>query len=256
MQLFLEKPFEEWGTQAFDRVRTLQGDVARALETRKTLRFEWKGKGYFAKYHRGGSAVELLKNLASFRLPVFSAKNEWEAVRHLRSHGIDTLHAVAYGLRGTPPLWTESFLITEELTECISLEDVFLSGLWFLLSVSERRALVTLLATTVKRMHEAGVNHRDCYLCHFLWQRSANRLYIIDLHRSQVRARVPKRWLLKDVASLYFSAVSFQIPKTYFFRFARVYGWALILELWPFIEKKARKIEEHNHSLKKKRGFL
>lgn len=256
MKLILKKPFDQWGERAFDKVRSLQGTVARSLETRKTLRFEMEGDAYYAKYHKGGNVGELLKNLLSLRMPVFSAKNEWEAIEHLHRHGVDTMTAVAYGYRGVAPLWTESFLITEELKNCNSLEDVLLKGIWKTLSVSERRDLVRLLAETVKKMHEAGVNHRDCYLCHFLWNREENRLYIIDLHRSQIRASVPHRWLLKDIASLYFSSLSQVIPATYFMRFAKVYGQDKLKDLLPSISKKVEKIQRHNRSLKEKRGFL
>lgn len=256
MKLILKKPFDQWGIKAFDEVRALQGTVARSLETRKTLRFEMEGGAYYAKYHKGGSVGELLKNLLSLRMPVFSAKNEWEAIEHLHRCGVDTMTAVAYGYRGVAPLWTESFLITEELKDCISLEDVLLMGVWETLTVSARRDLVRLLAETVKKMHEAGVNHRDCYLCHFLWNREENRLYIIDLHRSQIRASVPHRWLLKDIASLYFSSISQDIPSTYFMRFAKVYGEDGLKDLLPSISKKVEKIQRHNQSLKEKRGFL
>ena len=256
MKLILKKPFDQWGQQAFEKVRSLQGTVARSLETRKTLRFEMEGGAYYAKYHKGGSVGELLKNLLSLRMPVFSAKNEWEAIEHLHRHGVDTMTAVAYGYRGVAPLWTESFLITEELKNCISLEDVFQKGVWETLTVGERRDLVRLLAETVKRMHEAGVNHRDCYLCHFLWNREENRLYIIDLHRSQIRASVPHRWLLKDIASLYFSSLTQDIPSTYFMRFARVYGQEKLEGLLPGVSRKVEKIQRHNQSLKEKRGFL
>lgn len=256
MTLILKKPFDQWGERAFEEVRSLQGTVARSLETRRTLRFEMKGGAYYAKYHKGGSVGELLKNLLSLRMPVFSAKNEWEAIEHLHRHGVDTMTAVAYGYRGVAPVWTESFLITEELKNCISLEEVFLKGVWKTLTVAERRDLARLLAETVKKMHEAGVNHRDCYLCHFLWNREENRLYIIDLHRSQIRTRVPHRWLLKDIASLYFSSISQDIPSTYFMRFAKVYGQDKLKDLLPSISKKVEKIQRHNQSLKEKRGFL
>ena len=100
MKLILKKPFDQWGQQAFEKVRSLQGTVARSLETRKTLRFEMEGGAYYAKYHKGGSVGELLKNLLSLRMPVFSAKNEWEAIEHLHRHGVDTMTAAAYGYRG------------------------------------------------------------------------------------------------------------------------------------------------------------
>ncbi|EGP1730363.1 lipopolysaccharide core heptose(I) kinase RfaP, partial [Salmonella enterica subsp. enterica serovar Heidelberg] len=41
------------GKDAFEEVKTLQGEVFRELETRRTLRFELDGKSYFLKWHKG-----------------------------------------------------------------------------------------------------------------------------------------------------------------------------------------------------------
>lgn len=43
------------GKDAFEEVKTLQGEVFRELETRRTLRFELDGKTYFLKWHKGTS---------------------------------------------------------------------------------------------------------------------------------------------------------------------------------------------------------
>jgi heptose I phosphotransferase len=58
-------------------------------------------------------------------------------------------------------------------------------------------------------MHRAGVNHRDCYICHFLLHTDRPvtaddfKLSVIDLHRAQTRADLPLRWRDKDLAALY-----------------------------------------------------
>lgn len=51
----LKEPFATlWrGKDPFEEVKTLQGEVFRELETRRTLRFEMAGKSYFLKWHRG-----------------------------------------------------------------------------------------------------------------------------------------------------------------------------------------------------------
>src|SRR5690606_40875569 len=52
----------------------------------------------------------------------------------------------------------------------------------------------------------SGVNHRDCYICHFLLHTDKAvdpddlRLSVIDLHRAQVRDATPRRWRDKDLA--------------------------------------------------------
>ncbi len=61
------------GKDAFEEVKTLQGEVFRELEMRRTLRFELDGKSYFLKWHKGTSLKEIVKNLISLRMPVLGA---------------------------------------------------------------------------------------------------------------------------------------------------------------------------------------
>ncbi len=67
----LKEPFATlWrGKDPFEEVKTLQGEVFRELETRRTLRFEMAGKSYFLKWHRGTTLKEIIKNLLSLRMP-------------------------------------------------------------------------------------------------------------------------------------------------------------------------------------------
>jgi len=67
-------------------------------------------------------------------------------------------------------------------------------------------------------MHENGANHRDYYLCHFLLDLPENdlnqmKLYMIDLHRMQLRRKTPLRWTVKDIAGLYFSSMDIGIKR-------------------------------------------
>ena len=66
----LKEPFATlWrGKDPFEEVKTLQGEVFRELETRRTLRFEMAGKSYFLKWHRGTTLKEIIKNLLSLRM--------------------------------------------------------------------------------------------------------------------------------------------------------------------------------------------
>jgi heptose I phosphotransferase len=77
---------------------------------------EVAGRGYFVKIHRGVGWAEIVKNLLSLRLPVLGAANEWRAIQRLSELGVDSMHAVAYGLRGRNPGRQHSFIITEELS--------------------------------------------------------------------------------------------------------------------------------------------
>lgn len=211
----------------FERIMALEGEVFRAQAARKTIRFTRAGKMYFAKLHNGVGWGEIIKNLAQLRLPVVGARNEWRAIWRLHELGVDTLKLVGYGSLGWNPARRQSFVITEELKGTVSLEDV--CGNWRICPppMAIKRALIRKVAAIARRLHENGVNHRDFYLCHFLLdnsrQASPERLYLIDLHRVQLRAKTPERWVIKDLGGLYFSAMDIGLSQRDLLRFMKAY---------------------------------
>lgn len=177
-------------------------DYFRTLPDRRTFRLEHAGARWFAKVHEGVGFRELVKNALVLRLPAFDAGVERRALAALQAADVPTLEPVAWGWCGRSPLRRRSFLVTREVEHEATLEDRWRGSA---LGAAERRRLVTELAGLVRRMHDAGVNHRDLYLVHLL-QRASGGLCLIDLHRAQVRERVPRRWRSKDLAALAFSA--------------------------------------------------
>lgn len=212
---------------SFDEWLNWQGQSFRDVAGRRTLRFEVNGKGYFIKIHTGVGWKEIFKNLLFGRLPVLGADNERRAIACLKHLNVDTMHIAGFGCRGWNPATRQSFLITDELTDTISLEDLCRDWATRPPAIKFKRALIHRVATIAKILHEHGVNHRDFYICHFLWdQHSAKNqpvLHLIDLHRAQLRRRTPKRWLVKDLGSLYFSAMDIGLTQRDVFRFIRIY---------------------------------
>jgi len=245
------------GKDAFEEVKHLQGEVFRELETRRTLRFELAGKSYFLKWHRGTSLKEIVKNLLSLRMPVLGADREWHAIHRLSRLGVDTMHGVGFGEKGLNPLTRTSFIITEDLTPTISLEDYCADWATNPPDVKVKRMLIERVATMVRAMHAGGINHRDCYICHFLLhlpfsgRKEDLKLSVIDLHRAQIRARVPRRWRDKDLIGLYFSSLNIGLTDRDVWRFMKVY-FALPLRhilkdessLIAQAEEKANRIKE------------
>ena len=227
MHLILNEPFDVlWKDQdAFDAVFALEGEVFRNIKNRKTFRIEVDGRGFFIKIHRGVGWREIFKNLLQFKLPVISAANEFNALAKLQSLGIATMESAAFGERFSNPAARESFLVTRELTDVITLEDWGAAN-----PVSPlRHALIKAVAHSAGTMHRAGINHRDCYICHYMLhtptaESPAPTVYVIDLHRAQIRARVPYRYLVKDVAGLLFSAWSAHLTRREAWRFIRHYA--------------------------------
>jgi heptose I phosphotransferase len=212
----------------FDQIMALQGQVYRELEGRRTQRIELQGRGYFLKQHYGIGWREVLKNLLQLRLPVYSAKNEWQALQRLQALAIPTLEPVAFGQRGCNPARMESFLVTRELTGVISLEDLCRDWPSAPPAPRFKWALIVEIARMMRIMHTQGINHRDCYICHFMLDQrtvgsSTPRLHVIDLHRAQLRAVPPRRWVIKDLAGLYFSSKDSGLTSRDLLRFIREY---------------------------------
>lgn len=232
-----------------------KGDIFRNLDGRKTLRFVEQGESYFIKQHTGVGWKEIIKNVVQFKWPVLGAKNEYLAINRLTDLGIDTMTLVSYSSKGWNPAKLQSFVVTEELKDTISLEDYCAGWLINPPSYREKQLLIGKVAAIAKKMHENGINHRDFYLCHFLMKNKVVfsdeiQLFLIDLHRVQIRKKVPQRWLIKDLSGLYFSAMQIGLSKRDFYRFIKIYQGQPLREcfqqrtkFWNKVEHKANKIE-------------
>ena len=96
-----------------------------------------------------------------------------------------------------------------------------------------------------RTIHQSGANHRDFYLCHFLLQRAydngelsieKSKLYVIDLHRMQIRRETPERWKLKDISGLRFSCLALidsgVLTQRDLYRFMSTYLGAPLRDAW------------------------
>ena len=155
----------------------------------------------------------------TLRLPVTGARNEWQALNTLRQLGIDSMEVAAFGSEGWNPASKQSFIMTDALTGTEDIEQ------WLAATgaaapsraqVRIRRRVLRAIGELAGRLHSSGINHRDFYLCHFrlrptdlagLQADEKPRLYLMDLHRAQIRHRVPVRWLVKDLSGLLYSGI-------------------------------------------------
>ncbi len=284
-------------TPLFDQVAALQGEPYRDMVTRRTIRFTENGKAYFAKVHFGVGWWEIFKNLLQGRLPVISAANEWHALRHLAGTGIDTLEPVLYCKSGWNPARIRSCIITRALDNTINLDDLlhkktddgnFSDGsksgsndgsksgsnsgsndgsksgsnspLTSHVTSNAKRKLIIKIAEIARGMHTQGMNHRDFYLCHLLLDQTTqqgSKLFLIDLHRAQLRRRVPARWRTKDLGGLLFSALETGLTQRDILRFIRAYlpeGTSLRASLsrdrsfWKRVQRRATKLYLQDHA--------
>jgi heptose I phosphotransferase len=237
---------------AFDWLMNVDGKVHRAVKNRRTVEFNLGGKHYFIKAHRGVGWGEVLKNWLSGKPPIVSAEPEWCAIEALNRIAVTTPRVAGKGLRGQPPAALESFVVMDALENMVSLEHFkpAWGGTTGRQWVALKRTLIQRIADIARRVHGAGMNHRDFYLCHFLvcdrdwktWNSAqAVDLTLIDLHRVQMRACVPERWLVKDLGGLLFSALDAGLTRRDLLRFIAAYRqrpWREVLaEEAPFWRK-------------------
>jgi len=265
MQIKVVKKFREiWGGKgpSFDELMSLKGDLYREVARRKTFKFSMNNHDYFAKIHKGVGWGEIFKNLLQLRLPIISAVSEYKAINALVSLDIKTMTLAAYGQRGLNIAELDSFVITESLEPAMSLEDLTIDWAENKPDLKLKRALIKRVATITRQLHDNGINHRDLYICHFLLKEDDLRLvqnvealplYIIDLHRVQMRSKVPERWRVKDLAALYFSSMHIGFTQRDFYRFIKVYsGESLAKELkchksrWLSVLKKGHKLNSRH----------
>lgn len=251
VQVWLNPVFTRlWqGHDVFAAASNIKGEVFRQLEQRQTQAFVVAGGRYFIKRHQGVAVAEIIKNLLALRLPVVSARNEYHAIAALQQAGVNTPVVAAYGRRGLLPSQLESFLVTEDVGPHQSLEDWCRPWATQPPAFDAKRALVLQLADISRRMHGAGICHRDYYLCHFLKLEHSDELVVIDLHRALVKSRLGQRWIIKDLAGLYFSALDAGLTSRDLLRFIAHYRqrpWREVLQtegqFWRKVKRRAERL--------------
>lgn len=224
--------------------------VIRQREGRTTLRLEIEGRYFFLKLYRGVGWREIFKNLMRLRLPAVGAGREYRAFATLQRSGVDCPRVVACVEHGGNPARRQSFLLTDELAGTVDLQT------WCSVWKDQppppefKWKLIECVARIAKTMHDAGIHHRDFYLCHFHLEPHSLRpdcdpqCWLLDLHRAGIRRSLPGGWRVKDLGALYFSALETGLTSRDYLRFIRAYtGHGLRQEL-----------EESSHFWKRVRG--
>ncbi len=247
----------------FEEIVSTSGEVAKQAGNRTTLRFLAHGRAFFLKIHTGIGWREIFKNLLIGKMPVLGAGVEWTALHAVRALGIHTVTPAGYGCQGFNPARQRSFLLTEDLGESVTLESLLMAwaGLERLSREELRlkRELIRGTAQLIQRLHAHSLIHRDLYLCHIRiriadlanhGQDGCPPLYLMDLHRTQVRTFRRTRWIVKDLGSLYFSALHIGLSKQDRFRFIREYTLRPLREelcgegLWERVGDRAMKTRQ------------
>ncbi len=199
------------GDDAFEWLMQMDGKAFRNVKGRKTIQVVIEEKSYFLKQHFGIGWGEIVKSYLSLKKPVVGALTEVRAIQKLTEMGVPTTPLVAYGQRGVNPANMQSFLLTKDLGDITSLEDLCANWQEKPPAPAFKEMLIIALAQLSAKLHGAGLCHRDYYLCHFVlkketFKRGKLELILIDLHRMLQGQPSNSSAVMKDIAALFFSA--------------------------------------------------
>jgi heptose I phosphotransferase len=236
-------------SDTFEKAMQLQGKAFRDVPGRKTSQVTLLGKQYFIKQHFGVGWREIFKNILSLKKPILGAMIEVRAIQKIESLGIATTPLVAYGQRGCNPARLQSFVMTEDLGNIVSLEDLCAAWKSNPPDAAFKRKLIIATAKLAKTIHQNGVNHRDFYLCHLcLDAQNADQrdltninLYLIDLHRVLMHNSSSTTANMKDIAALYFSSMDIGLTQRDYLRF-KMYYQQQTNDFWRAVEARATKL--------------
>lgn len=217
----------------FDYLMQVDGQTFRAVATRQTVKVKFGQRYYFIKRHHGVGWSEIFKNWITFKRPVVSARNEVEAIQALYALNIPTTPYVGHGIQGSLPANLRSFVMTEDLGDIVTLEEVSLAWQKQRPRVQYKRALIRRVAEIAGKLHAHGIYHRDFYICHFCFKRQTSEqlppeLYVLDLHRVEIHRPPSERMQIKDLAALFFSSMDAGLSRGDWLTFLKHYYSA-----WP-----------------------
>lgn len=260
-----ESMLRESGLDNFDALMRFKGGetVKESIKERSTVRFnvpEGNNKTLmYLKRYQHATITSFLKHCFSFS-KTYSAIHEWRSILAFKAADLPTMTPIAVGLRRKTLFGKESFLLTQSIPRVMTLEKKLQEDFIPPLSKTQReqkQTLIERLAILTRKMHEAGFKHQDFYLCHILmdWSNPGDPLlYIADLHRVRRQRKSTRRWRVKDLASLNYSASPKIVSRTDRLRFLSAYDPILAKDksFVMAITEKTRRIRNHTE---KKRGL-
>lgn len=174
---------------------------------RTVTRLELNGRAFYLKRNRFNWR-EFVKTILNFGWPQRNAVTEWQNISAFEKVGIPTVKPIAMGEKRFLGVELASFILTEELYGAKPLEKLIEAELAGELSLAKRiwkHSLIRQVAQLARRMHTSGMCHQDFYLGHFFWSHN-DTLYLIDLQRVLRRSKLSRRFIVKDLGQLNYSA--------------------------------------------------
>ncbi len=196
------------GITTAEKLFNIESDTVKAIvKERGTSRaFLQDGDSSVEVFIKRYSPVPLKEKLKLklFRKPATAdAYDEWRAINIFHENDLNTMVPIAVAKFGDKTcnltLGIQDYVRASELFESFTEKD------------SERKKnLLKNIAELSGQMHALKLAHQDLYLVHLFVRESENdAVYLIDLQRTIVQNKMDRRWHVKDLGQLLFSAKPF-----------------------------------------------
>lgn len=217
--------FRELGLTSIDAVFSFNGgrNLAKNNLARYRTRLEFEIQSpavtVFLKRYDKPPVLAQIRSWLAAHSRVSCAAFSFKSTKELAAAGINTPKTLFYGEQWGTFFEKRSFIITEKIPNAESLErklpDCF-DGPATVENLKLRRKFIAQLASFIRKFHETDYRHRDLYLSHIFYSDSGD-FYLIDLARAFKPVFRRRRFRIKDIAQLYYSA-----PARYFSRTDRL----------------------------------
>jgi hypothetical protein len=215
--------FEKVGLTSFDALfsfnagRNLAKSNLAGFRSRLQFQIEWPESPqpttvYLKRYNSPPIALQL-KNWLAHRKRISCGVVERASASQLTSAGVPVPKTIAYGEQWGGLFEKRSFVITEKIANAEALERKLpecFEGQPTSANLKRRRQFIAQLADFVRTFHETNYRHRDLYFSH-IFQDNDGGFFLIDLARVFKPMVLRRRYQIKDIAQVYYSA-----PRRYF----------------------------------------
>ena len=222
-----KEAFSELGLSSIDTVfsynagRSLTKNNLARYRTRLEFEIKTPAVTVFLKRYDKPPVLAQFRNWLAAHCRVSCAAFSFKSANELSAAGINTPKTLFYGEQWGTFFEKRSFIINEKIPNAESLErklpDCF-DGPTTVKKLKLRRNFIAQLASFIRNFHKTDYRHRDLYLAHIFYSDSGD-FYLIDLARAFKPIVRHRRFQIKDIAQLYYSAPARYFSKTDRLRF-------------------------------------
>ncbi len=223
---------EEFGLDSIDKVFSLETGEALTKDNlaghRKRIRLQLKSPpgAIYLKLYDSPPIWEQLKTWLTRRRRTSFGCAEAAVGGELASLGIKTARIIGYGQQWGRIFEKRSFILTEAIPDGEALERKLpgcFAGPPTPGNLGLRRDFIEQLARFIRQFHDTGLRHRDLYLSHVFFTDGGD-FYLIDLARAFRPLLSGRRYQIKDIAQLYYSAPARRFSNSDRLRFYAAYA--------------------------------